>query len=279
MAKQWTPEERKAFADKMAASRAAKNSQTNTPKEPIAQKENIATKDEIPDGGVAAGDAGSITLTQQQFDTLIKRLDAGSTSDKSPAPSMSGMQQNPFGQVVGTMTKFNVDPTYYPDPTEQLLEDFDNDVRMRRWNLRENYFFIWDITAKPYQTKDNLSVQEPTFHMTLYANEYDDQGEATDRAYVIQALHMNEDEELTRMFAAENDILVTEEGLRELMDRTRYDRIRRWVVDNFYPPRNFDMNVESREEAIGGTVVKVVTKSNVKGFGNPTPKISDEELS
>lgn len=222
----------------------------------------------------------NIVLTDTQFEELIKRLNSGNTQDKIGmvgAPG-SNLQVNPFGAVVGTVTKYNVDPDYYPNPVEALLEDFDVDDRMRRHNVRENYFITWEMTSKPYQTKDNMSVQEPTFHSTLYSNEFDDQGEPTGRAIVVQTLHFNEDEELARNFAADKGFEVTNENLRELMDRTRYSRMRAWLIDLFYPPRNFELNVEEREEAIGGTVVKVVTKSNVKGFGNPTPKIRDEEL-
>lgn len=224
---------------------------------------------------------GLITLTQEQFATLISRLSSGQVNDMSPSPSFApgGLQTNPFGQVIGTVTKFNVDPDYYPNPVEDLLADFDQDPRMRRFNLRENYFITFDITAKPYETKDHMSVQEPTFHLTLYLNEFDDQGEPTGRAIVIQTLHMNEDEQLARQFAAEEAIEVTDAGLKELMDRTRYARIRSWLIGIFFQPRNFTATEDSREEAIGGSVVKVVTKSNVKGFGNPTPKIEDEELS
>jgi len=231
---------------------------------------------------VVGATPSNIVLTPEQFTELISRLGAGSSTDKASAPSMTpgvGLQTNPFGQVVGTVTKFNIQPDYYPNPVEDLLADFDDDVRMRRHNLRENYFITFDMTAKPYQTKDNLSVQEPTFHLTLYANEFDDDGEATSRAYVIQTLHMNEDEELARIYASEQGVEVNDEGLRKLMDDTRYWRIRDWLVAIFYPPRNFEMNTQESEEAIGGSVVKVVTKSNVKGFGNKAPKIKDEELS
>lgn len=243
--------------------------QTNTPKEN--SNEQVDSSEFIPA-------PGTVVLTQEQFDSLIKRLDSGSTTDKSPAPSMTpgiGLQTNPFGQVVGTVTKFNVDPNYYPNPVERLLDE----VRFSRFNLRENYFIVWDISAKPYQTKDNLSVQEPTFHLTLYQNLFDDEGDELDRSIVVQTLHMNEDEELARLYASEQGITVTDETLKELMDATRYERSKRWLENIFFPPKNFELNVDAREEAIGGSVVKVITKSNVKGFGNPTPKIEDAELS
>ena len=75
---------------------------------------------------------------------------------------------------------------------------------------------------------------------------------------------MNEDEQLCRIFASEQDppVDITDDNLREVMDETRYERCRRWLVDVFFPPHNFDLNKQENEEAIGGTVVKVITKSS-----------------
>lgn len=250
----------------------AETPQTNT------QKENDTNDNNEQIANTTADLPDQVTLSKEQFNKLLDLLAAGNITDKSPAPSLApgnGLQTNPFGQVVGTVTKFNINKDYYPDPTEKLYDE----KRFSRFNLRENYFIVWSITTKPYPTKDNLMVQEPTFHLTLYMNIFDDEGEETGKAIVIQTLHMNEDEEIARLFAAENDIEVTEKGLKELMDATRYSRSLKWLENIFFPPRTFELNIDSTEEAIGGSVVKVVTKSNVKGFGNPIPKIEDEELS
>lgn len=277
MGRKWTPEEKKA-ASVRAKAQIAANPQTKTQNETTTNPLPTPVDSPTP---AQAGPSQNITLTQEQFNALISRLDAGSTIDKVPAPSMTpgiGLQTNPFGQVVGTATKFNVDPNYYPNPIERLLTEFDKDNKMSRFNLRENYFITFDMTAKPYQTKDNLSIQEPTFHTTLYQNRFNEQGEAMDEAWVIQTLHMNEDEELARLYSFEEGINMDEVALRDLMDETRYYRIKQWLLGLFFPPINFGLTKDDHEEAIGGTVVKVVTKSNVKGFGNPAPVVSDQEL-
>lgn len=244
--------------------------QTNTAKQNSRSEELVTPEPSL---------SQNISFTPEQFDALIARLNTGNLTDQAPAPSMGGLQTNPFGQVVGTVTKFNIDPAYYPSPVDKLLEFCNTDSRMRRHNVSENFYISYDITARPYPTKDNLMVQEPTFSLTLYANEYDEDGKDTGRFIVIQTLHMNEDEELCRIFASEEGIEVSDTTLKQLMDDTRYERARQWLVGVFYPPRNFEMNIQEGEEAIGGSVVRVVTKSNVKGFGNPIPKIKDEELS
>ena len=224
-----------------------------------------------------AGTTGSITLTMEQFNKLLDRVSSSTTVDHAASPSFApgnGLEVNAFGRVIGTVTKFNINPGYYPNPVERLLDE----PRFSRFNLRENYFISWDITSKPYETKTGVSTQEPTFHLTLYNNIFDDDGVATGEAIIIQTLHMNEDEELARIFASEEGIEVSDETLRDLMDQTRYARSLSWLENLFFPPKNFQLNVDSREQAIGGRVVTVVTKSNVKGFGNKAPVVTDEEL-
>lgn len=219
-----------------------------------------------------------ITLSPDQLNELVTRLMANQTIDKSPAPSMTpgiGLQTNTLGQVVGTVEKYDPNPELYPDPRERLFAE----KRLRRFMMDLNYFLTWDIDSKPYPNKFGLSIVEPFFHMTLYANEFDDDsGEPTERAIVIQTIHFNEDKDIALEFAQEKEIPVTEESLKEVMDMARYERAKRWLFAIFFPERNFAPTNDAREEAIGGSVVKVVTKSNVKGFGNPTPKITDEEL-
>lgn len=256
--------------------------------DPVAEKpqtKTAKTKNETSNEPIApAIDSATpqlITLTTDQFNSLIDRLNTGNVQDKAPSPALTaggGLQTNALGQVVGTFKKYNIDPEFYPNPVEMLLEFCDRDTRMRRQNVRDNYFIEWSITSKPYETRDHINVQEPTFHLTLYANEYDDQGGDTGRFIVVQTLHMNEDEGVAMLFASEQGIDTNSLDIQELMNQTRYERSRRWLVDIFYPPRNFDLTTDAREEAIGGSVVKVITKSNVKGFGNPTPKIAEEEL-
>lgn len=274
--KQWTAEERQAFADKMKTARQNKNPQNqNTTTLELAASAPVAPPEPV------TSPAGGTTFSNEQFAELINILKQGQISDVTPSPALSpagGLQTNPFGQVVGTFQKFKVDPAYYPDPTEALYDDFDSMPRTRRINLRENYFLVWEITAKPYETKDHTMIQEPTFHITLYMNQYDEDGEEIDRSVVVQTLHMNEDEALARLYAAEHGFEVTEEGLHELMNRTRYARAQEWLLNIFFPPRNFLPTNDFQEEAIGGSVVKVVTKSAVKGFGNAAPIIKEEEL-
>lgn len=244
-------------------------------------------------GANPAPSAPPVALSQEQLTQLIAALTAGGTvtTDHKHGPSMTpgvgmhnptaqgaGLRTNAQGQLIGTEVRWNIDPDYYPNPIDKLLDEFDTDPRMRRFNMRENYFITWDIDSKPYDTKYGVPVQEPFFHVTLYMNLYDDEGYEVNRAVLVQTLHFNEDQQIALQLAAENGWNVTEDNVREVMDQARYERVKQWLLGIFFPEKNFQPSEDAKEEAIGGQVVKVVTKSNVKGFGNPTPKIKDEEL-
>lgn len=239
------------------------------------QKEELTATLDTPAVATAAP-AQLITLTPDQLQELFNRMAGSQSVDRAPAPSLqvNGLQTNRSGQIVGIEKKYNTDANYYPNPTEKLYDE----PRLRRFSMRDNYYISWDITSKPYENKYGISIQEPFFHATLYQHMFDDDGAEREDFMVVQTLHFNEDEQVAFDFAAENDIDPSEDNMRELMDIARYERCKRWIFDIFFPPRNFEMNTDAREEAIGGSVVKVVTKSNVKGFGNPAPRIKDEEL-
>lgn len=265
---------RKAASERMKAFHAGKSQNQNPQTQSIP-----AASPEPQNTPIAAPQL--FTFTQEQLQELVTRLSGGQTTDKAQAPAFQGqggLQTNSRGQIVGHEVKYNIDPNYYPNPIEQLLDEFDQDVRMRRHNIRENYYISWDIDSKPYDTKYGISVQEPFFHSTLYMNMFDEQGDDTGNFIVVQTLHFNEDDGIAFEFAAEQGWEVNEDTMKQIMDATRYERMKQWLTGIFYPPRNFQPTNDASEQAIGGQVVKVVTKSNVKGFGNKAPKIEDEEL-
>lgn len=272
----WTPERKAQFAKDMAARRAAKKEQ-----QPAQLKQTPQTKKVEPTTNEAQHATPQLlTFTPEQLQQLVAALSGGNTNTAAPAAfSTLGQQQtNANGQVVGSIIKFPIDADYYPDPTDEVTDFMDKDKRTRRLAFSENYYITWDWDAKPYDTKYGTSMREPTFHATLYANFYDDEGEDTGKFRIVQSLHFNEDESTALELAAEFGYDANAENMREVMNRARVERLKRWLLGVFFPEHNFDLNQFSTEEAIGGQVVRVVTKSNVKGFGNKTPKIEIEEL-
>lgn len=274
--KQWTDEERKAFGDKMRALRAEKEQKQTPQTDKVAPTEpsvEAAPAVETP----AAPAPAAVTLTTEQLQALVAALSQG-TTNTAPAPAFSGQSVNAQGQVVGSIIKFPVDPGYYPDPIPAINDFMETDKRTRRLAFTENYYLDWEWDAKPYDTKYGTSMREPTFHATLYANYYDDEGNDTGKFRVVQSLHFNEDESTALDYAHSLGIDATHENMREVMNTARVERLKRWLLSVFFPERNYELAVQSNEEAIDGQVVKIVTKSNVKGFGNARPVIDVEEL-
>lgn len=259
MGRKWTAEEKKAASER---AKAAYN-QVHEQKAEIPQQSSTQL----------------LTFTPEQLQQLVAALTNG-TSDKAAAPSFSlnGQQTNSQGQVVGSIIKFPIDDGYYPDPTDELTKFMNVSKRTRRFGFSDNYYLTWDWDSKPYDTKYGTSMREPTFHVTLYANQYDETGEETGNFIVIQTFHFNEDESTALTIAAEMGYDATHDNMRQVMNDARFERVKRWLLGVFFPENNFGLNESSFEEAIGGSVVKVVTKSNVQGFGNKTPKIDIDEL-
>jgi hypothetical protein len=276
MPRKWTDEQKAEFAKKMAERRAAAKQQTQTPQQ--TQVEDTIKADPQIQNDVPAPQL--LTFTPEQLQTLVAAL-TGGQADKAVPQAFSTLgqhQTNANGQVIGSIEKFPIAAGYYPDPVEEITTWFDTNPRTRRFAFSSNFYLTFDWDAKPYETKFGTHMQEPTFHLTLYSNLYDDEGGETDKFHIVQSFHFNEDEATALEIANEMGMQATHENMREVMNQARLERIKRWILNVFMPEKNFDLNTFYSEEAIGGQVVKVITKSNVKGFGNKTPKIDLEEL-
>ena len=273
MPRQWTDEQRQEAKERLAKARAAKQQkQTDTPK----QTAHVETETPSPS---AAPTIGGVQLSTEQFEALIAALTKGNSSSPATATNSfnAGLQTNAQGQVVGTKDLYNPDPDFYPSPVEELTAYFETEPKLRRFGFSYNYFLDWKVTAKPYQTKDGFMQREPTFNATLYATVFDDNGEDTGQFRIVQALQMNEDRDEAIDWAASNRIDVTPESMREIMDKSRFERVKRWLLAIFFTENNYTLNTQSNETVVDGQVVRIITKSNVQGY-NAAPKITAEEL-
>lgn len=275
----WTPERKAQFAKDMAGRRAAKQQQTQTPQNKQVE-EDIKADPQVQQAADTTQNPQLLTFTPEQLQTLVAALTGGRADTAVPQAfsSLGQHQTNANGQVIGSIEKFPITAGYYPDPVEEITSWFDTTPKYRRLAFSENYYLTWDWDAKPYETKFGTHMQEPTFHLTLYANLFDEDGDETDKFHIVQTFHFNEDEATALEVANELGFDANHDNMRQVMDMARVERIKRWLLNVFTPEKNYDLNQFYSEEAIGGQVVKVITKSNVKGFGNKTPKIDIEEL-
>lgn len=256
--KEWTEEERKAFGDKMRAIREAKLA---------AAKEEVPApeppKDEIP-----------TDTDNEDMETLRRRVDQLMESQalltaallKGQATPQGGMQIGQQGKLIGEVDKYLVDPNNYPDPTKRLAAE----PKLQTIAFNHNYELMYEFKVRSYETKTGLNMREPEFLITLLRVGIDDQGnrvkvkvgdEIRDKFYVARRFVFHEDPQAAMVVARENNIAIDAENEKTFLDEMRYLRIKDWLFDFFWRKKP-QVKDGVQEEAIGGTIVQVFTKSS-----------------
>jgi hypothetical protein len=259
MAKIWTEEERKAFGEKMKASRAAK---TNTPQptEPVEATPSEPT----------------VNLTQDQFQALMERLNKLETSKTESFDTKNEPQLNQLGRAVGIMQKYSVDPRDYLDPREQLYLL----PELERFAFRQNYYLNWDVEQTQYETKYGTSFSEPRFELRLYKRLFEDDGEPTVikdnvgqpvldeqgkpqyKSYLVKKAFFFEDPAASMKEAQQLGIPVTNANSKEFLEQMRKLRYKSWLLEIFNRPKAVKTN-RKEQMVIGSSVVEVESYSEV----------------
>lgn len=201
---------------------------------------------------------------QRQIEALTAQVNAQSMTDRvDKVAQMTGATVTNNG-VQGQVFKYPVEQSYYPDPTDRLYDD----PKLRRYALRENFYFKWEVTGVTYE-KFNVSYTEPRFMVELWKFIFDDEtGEPTGEMFLVNRQIQHEDELAARMAA---DKLGYKIGpgerfadLQEMMDEMRYYRIRMWLLDVFTPYRAHQHKArKSLQRVIGGRVVEVTDTEKI----------------
>ena len=157
--------------------------------------------------------------------------------------------------VQGIVSKWSIEKSHYPDPTERLQ----NEPRLSRFAMKENYIFRWSVDGVTYE-KYGVTYSEPRFTLELFRRLYDEDGIATGRMALVARNMMHEDEMVTRMSAMRlgilNDYEESDAGFRQLMDEIRYHRMQQWLFNIFTPPKVTTFRKKSRTENISGKIVE-----------------------
>ena len=263
MAKEWTPEERKAFGEKMKAAKAAKKPQTKT-----TQKQNETNTNPVqPESSTEVPtkkDNQEILIEQ-----LIKMVDALQQQRTQPtgtAANMSGLGLNQAGQITGVITKYPLDKDYYPDPCEELA----NMPELVRFGFKENYDLKWDIHTQPYQTNTNIWYNEPWHIVTLYKRLFDDDGnpvmEKDENGNLDEVVYIK-----NTGYFFEDDMAVQQEAQRlgltefdssELSNILRLERMKTWLKNIFYPPKP-KSQYNDKQVVVNGQVVIQTSRTKV----------------
>lgn len=216
---------------------------------------------------------------QKQIEALTAQVNSQSMVERvDQVAQLTGATVTNNG-VQGQVFKYPVEQSYYPDPTDRLYDD----PKLRRYALRENFYFKWEVTGVTYE-KFNVSYTEPRFMVELWRFIFDDEtGEPTGEMFLVNRQIQHEDELAARMAA---DKLGYKIGpgekfatLEEMMDEMRYYRIRMWLLDVFTPYRAHQHKArKSLQRVIGGRVVEVTDTEKIVDASdgiNTTSAIND----
>lgn len=162
---------------------------------------------------------------------------------------MDGAQLNNRG-VQGRVFKYPVEKSYYPDPTERLYDD----ERLKRFAMRENFYFKWDVTGETYES-NGITFTEPRFTVELYRYILDEDGNRTGKMILVNRQMQHEDEFIARVAA--DKLGVKFDTHEELLNEMRYYRIRQWLLGVFAPPKINEYRKRQNTMVVDGKVVEV----------------------
>lgn len=250
--KNWTPEERSAFGDKMRAIRDAKK---KIPQEAPSvdldslqrQLNEVMETNALLKAAILGGQ-----MVQGQVNQTSQSVAVGRT-----------------GQLLGEVDKYLVDPDNYPDPTKRLSEE----QRLQSIAFNHNYELEYQFSIRSYETKTGVNMREPEFLITLLRVVLDDQGNRVqvankdggldDKFYIARRMVFHEDPQAALVIARDNNVMIERDDERVFLNEMRYLRVRDWLFDFFWP-KTSQSKENIREEAVGGTIVQVYTKSSVE---------------
>ena len=218
MAKKWTDEERKAFGDKMKALKAAKTKTTKT---------DTYTETVQPSAAAPAQDKQDLLL-----ETLIKMVEGMQSSRDDPR------QQNQLTPNANNIiNRYPIDKDFYVDPVPELLTFAD--TSMPAMAVRTLYDLVWELTDRPYESKQGVWYNEPWHIVHIYKRMFDDQGEPVvsvdeqgNRDEVVidwRTGYFFEDDVLVQQYI--NQQGMTNYDTTDIANQLRIARMKRWLRD------------------------------------------------
>lgn len=236
-----------------------------------------AVKIEAPETPVATeATAPVIGLTSEQKDAMLLQLMQKVTEMESrqttptsvddalaQTAKMQGHDIN-LGKngVQGRVFKYPVEKSFYPDPTDRLYDE----PLLRRYNLRENFYFDWDVEGVEYE-KYGITYAEPRFTIRLFRRMFGDDGlTPTGQIALVNRAIQHEDEIAARTAAEKLGMADQFDSFEEMMNEMRYYRFRQWLLDLFTPVQVNHHAKQATQMVIDGKVVEVYdTESIIDG--------------
>jgi hypothetical protein len=158
--------------------------------------------------------------------------------------------------VQGRVFKYPVEKSYYPDPTERLY----NDERLKRFAMKENFYFKWDVEGETYE-KYGITYTEPRFIVELYRYMFDEDGNPTGQMYLVNRQFQHEDELIARVVA--DRLGQTFDTHEALLNEMRFWRIHEWLMGVFTPQKVNAYQKKTTTMVVDGKVVEVTDTEDV----------------
>lgn len=239
--KNMSPEERKAFGEKMKAARQAKKLNQQIKEQP--QKE-------------ANADIGELLKQIEEMKQNQALLQAALLGQQNLNANQQGSQVTTKG-IIGTFEKYITDPAHYPDPRERLFDYFESSPKFRRIGLRNNYEMEWEVAPmRPYERKDGVMETQPKFRIELNYIIIDEETyEPTNGRYTVKDFVFFEDPQTAIVVARDNGLEVNDENEKAFLDEMRFIRIRDWLEDAFFPSP-LTTHKQKKDMVIGGKQVQ-----------------------
>lgn len=259
-----SPEQRKAASERMKAMHAKKKAEQPPvqaePQELLTEEEGVRPETTTPqEAQILPDDYQNLLQTVAE---LKARLDA----QPLPTQAQQQPQMTAQGALVGTFEKYITDPDHYPDPRERLA----NEPRLARYAFPINYELGWDISISAYQTQQGVHTEEPKFSLELnYIVRDEDTDEPTAGRYTLRKAVFHEDPAAAMVVARENGLPVDKNNQKAFLDEMRYIRMKNWLLEAFYPPKNDVAKQAKKEMVFGNKVVEYFEVSSPNSSGVP----------
>ena len=182
-------------------------------------------------------------------------------------------QQPAFGGsgLIGTRTKYIVDPAYYTDPVQRLAKE----PRLQQFAFDMNYTLDWSVTTAAYETKTGVNTEEPKFNIQLNRIIRDpDTGADTNGRYIVCKGVFFEDPQSAIVVAREQGIDVNEYNEKDFLEEMRYIRVRDWLMEAFYPPKLTDGEANKKQMVINGKMVDYFEVNSENSSNIPFDKLN-----
>lgn len=249
--KDWSEAERKAFAEKMKQRREAANLHKQTKEDTQTMAEEPKTEQDL------------VTLTQDQFDALLARLEkVESASTETSTFNKQTSQVDMSGRVTGVNTPHPLDPKFYTDPRDRLYKL----PELARYAFKENYELDFLVEVLNYETKYGTSFSVPKFKLKLKKLILDDEtgepiytehdGRKFKQGYLMKVGIFFIDPNDAIKTAVDMGIEVTDANSYEFLEQMRFLQYKRWLLDCMKPPKP-EENRAIKQAVIGGSVYQV----------------------